>query len=131
MYNFFRAYQLDMMLFLSGACAVLFILALYTKTVTVRRKHALVWMEFSASFLLFSDRLAYIYRGDLTEKGYIIVRVSNFLVYFLSLYISHAFNLYVMDIVKESSKTNKTPLPLVINEVLFLIGEILIILNIF
>ncbi len=131
MYNFFRAFQLDIMLFLSGACGVLFILALYTKTVTVRRRHALVFIELSASLLLLSDRLAYIYRGDTSNKGYIMVRVTNFLVYALSLYIAHAFNLYLMDYIKETTKISKTPVPLVVNEFFFLIGEILIILNVF
>ena len=131
MYDFLRTYQLDIMLYLSGGCGVLTILALSTKTLTAIRKHALVSMELSSMFLLIFDRLAYIYRGDITSKGYWMVRISNFLVYFLSLFASHAFNLYVMDIVKETVHPKKPPLLLVICEFLFTIGSIMIIVNLF
>lgn len=131
MYDFLRTYQLDIMLFLSGGCGVLTILALSTKTVTKIRKHALISMELSAMFLLIFDRIAYLYRGDISDKGYWMVRISNFLVYLLSLFVSHAFNLYVMDIVKETVHHKNPPLSLVFCEVLFTIGSVMIISNIF
>ncbi|SEF77641.1 Signal transduction histidine kinase [Butyrivibrio sp. Su6] len=131
MYDFLRTYQLDIMLFLSGGCGVLTILALSTKTLTKSRKHALVSMELSSMFLLIFDRLAYIYRGDISEKGYWMVRISNFLVYLLSLYVSHAFNVYLLDIIKTTVKTKKPPILLVISEFLFTIGALMIVANLF
>lgn len=131
MYDFLRTYQLDIMLFLSGGCGVLTILALSTKTLTLSRKHALVCMELSSMFLLIFDRLAYIYRGDISNKGYWMVRISNFLVYLLSLYVSHAFNVYLLDIIKTTVKPKKAPILLVISECLFTVGALMIIANLF
>ena len=42
-------------------------------------------LELSAMFLLIADRRAYIYRGDPSTKGWWMVRISNFLVFFLTL----------------------------------------------
>ena len=131
MYDFLRTYQLDIMLFLSGGCGVLTILALSTKTLTLSRKHALVSMELSSMFLLIFDRIAYIYRGDISEKGYWMVRISNFLVYMLSLYVSHAFNVYLLDIIKTTVKPKKPPILLVTSELLFTIGALMIVANLF
>ena len=131
MYDFLKTYQLDIMLFLSGGCGVLTILALSTKTLTKSRKHALVSMELSSMFLLIFDRIAYIYRGDISEKGYWMVRISNFLVYLLSLYVSHAFNVYLLDIIKTTVKPKKPPILLVISEFLFTIGALMIVANLF
>ena len=69
MLEWLREFQLDLMLFLSGGCGVLVILALSTKTLSRQRKHALVFMEFEAMILLLADRFAYIYRGDVSDTG--------------------------------------------------------------
>ena len=42
-------------------------------------------MELSAMFLLIADRRAYIYRGDVSTLGWWMVRISNFLAFFLLL----------------------------------------------
>ena len=131
MFEFLRSFQLDMMLFMSGGCSILVLLALTTKTSSPTRKYSLVVMELGSALLLIFDRLAYEYRGDITDKGYWMVRISNLLVYVLSLYLTHAFNIYVMDLIMTTAKPAKHPLPLIISEVLYTIGEIMIFLNIF
>ena len=60
--EFFRAYQLDIMLILSGVCGTLAVLVLLTKSLTGRRRRELFFIEVSAMLLLIFDRYAYIYR---------------------------------------------------------------------
>ncbi|WP_051538158.1 ATP-binding protein [Butyrivibrio proteoclasticus] len=131
MFNFFREIQLDLMLVLAGSCGVLVILALFTKTITRRRKHAMVFLELGAMFLLLFDRLAYMYRGDTSITGYHMVRISNFMVYFLSLFIIHSFTIYLMDLIITCNGVHKIPPTLVACEILFTLGEIMIIINAF
>ncbi len=131
MFGFLRSFQLNLMLFLSGACAVLALLALTTQIQTRLRKHSLVAMELGAAILLLADRYAYIYRGDITEKGYWAVRITNFLVYFMSFQIIHEFTLYIFDLLKEREHIQKFPRNLRMCEFLYIAGEVLIVLNLF
>ena len=98
MFNFLRQYQLNIMLILSGICGILPVFVLSTNTISKKRKFILVLMELSASFLLIFDRYAYIFRGNVSNLGWWMVRISNFCVYFLSLFILYTFNLYLQDL---------------------------------
>lgn len=104
MLEFLRSIQLHIMLFMSGGCGVLVILACTTRTFTKKRKISLVMLEFTAMVLLLSDRLAYAYRGDPSEVGYWVVRVSNFLVFGTSLCINFFFNAYLEDLLRVECK---------------------------
>ncbi len=128
MIEFLRHIQLSVMLFLSGSCGVLIILAFSTKTLTPKRRQALVSLETEAMLLLLADRLAYAYRGDVSTKGWWIVRISNFLVYLLSLFVAHAFNLYLMDLYKNEGKQHIIPKRLVACEIIFLLGIVTLII---
>ena len=94
----FRNHQLNIMLVLCGACGLLSILLFFTRFLPRRRKVILVHMQLVAFFLLFFDRLAYIYAGDPSFVGYIMVRVSNFVVFFLTSAIVFVFNRYLIDL---------------------------------
>ncbi len=69
-----------------------------TDTMSKTRKRALILLELSAMFLLIADRRAYIYRGDPSTKGWWMVRISNFLVFFLTLAVIYCFNMYLIDL---------------------------------
>lgn len=124
MMEFLHQFQLSVMLFLSGACGVLIILTQSTKTLTKRRKGALLYMQISAMILLIADRFAYLYRGDESQTGYWMVRVCNFLVYLLSLTLAHAFNQYLMELYRNEVHLAKLPKRFAIGETLFTIGVI-------
>ena len=51
--------------------------------------------ELSAMFLLIADRRAYIYRDDPSTLAWWMVRISNFLVFFLTLLVIYCFNMYL------------------------------------
>ena len=129
MLEFLQKFQLSFMLFLSGGCGVLVILSLSTRTLSRRRRQALVSMEAEAMLLLLADRLAYIYRGDASTTGYYMVRITNFLVFELSLFVIHSFDIYLMDLYSHSEKVKKIPKALVLCEVLFTIGIILVVIS--
>ena len=71
------------------------ILLLITKFLDEKRKWSLFLMELVAFFLLWFDRHAYIYAGDTSPKGYIMVRISNCLVYVLTSGVVFSFNIYL------------------------------------
>lgn len=131
MFEFLRIHQLNIMLVLSGICAILSLFVFITKTLSKKRKVILIFMELSAAFLLIFDRYAYIYRGDVSSTGWWMVRISNFLVYFLSLFVIFTFNHYLKDLFTREGKLKTAPTPLKIVDALVLVGEIMIILSAF
>lgn len=127
--NFLREIQLSVMLFLSGACGVLVLLTSFTRTMSTSRRRALVYMQVASMLLLLFDREAYIYRGDVSELGYWMVRISNFAVFLLSLCATHSFNLYLIDLYKGKDKLNRIPVTLKYCEVFFSCGLVLLIIS--
>lgn len=129
--EFLKAQQLNFMLFMSGICFVLAILTLVTKALSPRRKRALALLEIAAMILLLSDRFAYIYRGDTSALGFWMVRISNFLVYFMTLYIAHALTLYLIDLFRNEGKMTTFPKRIWVCEALFAAGLALLIVSLF
>ncbi len=126
---FLKTYQTNIMLFLSGICGILAFLAMQTKTLSPRRRRVLALLELSAMLLLISDYNAYAFRGDSSQMGYWMVRVSNFLVYFLKLYLCHAVTLYLYDLYENDAKLEKMPRRLIVCEALFSIGVVLLVVS--
>jgi len=129
--EFLKAQQLNFMLFMSGICFVLAILTLVTKALSPRRKRALALLEIAAMILLLSDRFAYIYRGDTSALGFWMGRISNFLVYFMTLYIAHALTLYLIDLFRNEGKMPTFPKRIWVCEALFAAGLALLIVSLF
>ena len=125
--EFLRQHQLNIMLILTGICGVLGFLALLTSTLSTKRKHALVSIELSAMLLLICDRFAYIYRGDMSTLGYWMVRYCNFLVFFFSLTILHAFNNYLIDLFLHEGKLKTIPVRLLVCKVIFILGVVFLV----
>ena len=94
-FDFIREHQLNIMLALSAICAMMAILLLITRFLPWKRKYILILMELIATFLLVFDRAAYIYRGEVSSIAYVMVRLSNFMVFFLTSAIIVGFNLYL------------------------------------
>ena len=126
--EFLKANQLDIMLFTSGICGALVILTLITKSLSTKRRRIIALLEAASMLLLLSDRAAYIYRGDVSALGYRMVRISNFLVFFLSLYLTHCLTLYLYDLFKHDAKITP-PRRLIVCEVLFAAGVVLLIVS--
>ncbi len=81
MFDIIRDHQLYIMSSLTAICVIIALFVILTKTLSRKRRTALVLLELGAAFLLEFDRCAYLYRGVETQAGYWWVRVSNFMVF--------------------------------------------------
>lgn len=127
--NFLLANQLDIMLYMSGVCGVLAVMSLMPKFMSQRRRSILALMEIASMFLLYFDRLAYIYRGDVSDFGGFMVRISNGMTYFLTLLIPFLVTHFMWDLYSSEGGLEKYPLRFKICDALFVIGTILIIVS--
>ena len=129
MYDFILKHQLDMMLSLGSICGITAFFAAISTNISRRRKLSMLHLELSAMLILIFDRYTYIFNGDTSTLGYYMVRISNFMVFFLSMEIVHAFNLYIVDIFKNEGALPTIPKRLCFAEALIAIGEILVIVS--
>ena len=131
MFEIIRNHQLNIMLCLCAACATMTILLLFTKYLSKRRKWILVSLEVTAAFLLFFDRLAYIYSGVQGSTGYIMVRVSNFMVFFLTSAVVFMFNNYLVDLLKNEGRQVTIPRRLNFTSLVSAVGMLFVIISAF
>lgn len=129
MRDFIAAHQLNIMLMMGSICGMTALFSYITRAVTRRRKMAMIGMEIAAMILLFSDRYAYIYRGQLTEHAILMTRVSNFLVYSMTVGILFFVNKFVEDLCVNEGGDDLVPGALLLNERLALLAELLIIIS--
>lgn len=127
--NFLMDHQLNIMLFLSGVCSVLAILAAFTKSLPLKRRSAVGGVEFCAAFILIFDRFAYIYRGDLSATGFYMTRISNFCVFFFTLLIIASLNLYLKDVFTHEGKMSEPPDLLKVVDFLLIAGTFWLVLS--
>ena len=129
MFDFLRTYQLDIMLILTGASLCLALLLFITRFLDKRRKYILIYMEFVATFLLFFDRLAYVYAGGVGPTAYVMVRVSNFFVFFLTPSVIFGFNQYIIDLLMKECKVKKIPKRLLFVSIITLVEMLLVVVS--
>lgn len=128
MIDFLRNYQLYIMLVMSITSFIFVILLLITKSMDRRSKIVLILAELSAAILLTFERFAYYYRGDPSNVGYVMVRVSNFIVFFMILVIAILFNMYLAWRIDVSNK-KKMPKRFIIVSIIAAIGMLLLIIS--
>ncbi len=129
MLEILNTYQLDFMLFLSGCCAASAFFEMMNRTTERYRQQLLFAMQVSAMFLLLFDREAYLYRGDVSRLGYWMVRISNFMVFFLTLILQYMFTLYVKDLYTKEGKLDTPPRRIRLAQALILAGIVLLVIS--
>lgn len=129
MFDLIREHQLDIMLVLMGVCITTSIFSFSATALSKRRRTALFQLEVFSAILLAADRYAYIYRGDTSDIGYWMVRISNFLVFFTTLMMVHAFNLYLSDLLKADCGLRKAPKSIIFVEFLMTVGGIFLLIS--
>lgn len=127
--DYIRQHQLDIMLILIGVLSGLAFYLFFTKVMSDKRRRILIMMAVCAILLLIADREAYIFRGDTSVLGYWMVRISNFLVFFMTLLNIYAFNLFLVNLFTEDGVKKEIPLGLKISKIILLLGMFLIILS--
>ena len=131
MLGLIKEYQLDIMLFLCGACASIALLLLMTRFLSESRRRILLLMELVAIFLLWFDRQAYIWAGQPGPTAYVMVRLSNFIVFFMTSAIVFGFNLYLRDWMLNEGGMTKPPFRLRLVHYMALAGMALSVISAF
>ncbi len=129
MFDFIRANQLDIMLVLCVCCTLIAFLLLITRFLPPKRKWILINLQLIAVLLLGFDRAAYIYSGDTSDVGYVMVRLSNFVVFFMTSNIMLGFNLYLIDLITNEGKVDVIPTRMKLVNVGAVIGMIMVIIS--
>ena len=129
MITFLAAHQLNFMQALSGICATVILLLVIAKALTRRRRFVIILMTLTAMLLISFDRLAYIYSGDMSDWGFVMVRLSNFIVFFMTSGMVFSYNLYIIDLLTDEGKMSVVPLRLKIVSVMACTGMLLIIIS--
>ena len=102
MLGFLIQHQENIMMIMSSICAVIAIFVLFMKALPRKRREALLSVEVCAMIIMMADCFAYHFRGDPSALGFWIVRISNFLVFFLNISILYAFNAYLINLYEDS-----------------------------
>lgn len=84
-------------------------------------------MQLSTALLLFSDCLAWIYRGNASSVGYYMVRISNFLVFLLTNVIMILFNTYLCGCLFDREQAKKIKRMWAVN-IICILGIIMLII---
>ncbi len=131
MYEFIKAHQMNIMLALCSICFTMAVLLFITSFLPRRRKWVLINMELVATFLLGFDRLAYMYSGDVSSTGYVMVRLANFMVFFLTSGIVFAFNLFICDRLTAEGEMAKLPRRLKAVSIISVVGMAMAVISAF
>ena len=129
MFEFLAENQLNIMLALGSICGITAVYSLVSRSISLRRKIALIGMDLSSMVLLFSDRYAYIYRGRADTLGFFMTRTSNFLVFTMTIVVIFCVNQYIKDLCINEGRAEKVPNVLYVNDELAAIGILLIIVS--
>lgn len=131
MLDFLIRHQTDVMLLLGGICAMTAFFVFLTDSLGKDRKVALMILEIGGMILAIFEMFSYMYRGDMSELGYWMVRVGNFMTFAMMPILMGGLTYYIQDILKNDVGLKKIPRRLKCIYVLVGISEILIVGNIF
>ena len=129
MLNYLHDIQPNTLLVFATACVVVAVLTLLSNAIPPVRRRILFFLELSAALLLLFDRFAYIYRGDPSTTGYWMVRISNFMVFFMTLAMLESFNRYIADLAVNEGGHIKVPVAHTVSEILLAAGVLLLIIS--
>jgi len=129
MFEFLAENQLNIMLALGSICGMTAVYSMVSRSLSLRRKIALIGMDLSSMVLLFSDRYAYIYRGRVDTLGFFMTRTSNFLVFTMTIVVIFCVNQYIKDLCINEGRAEKVPNVLFVNDELAAIGILLVIVS--
>ncbi|MCR4741357.1 MAG: adenylate/guanylate cyclase domain-containing protein [Treponema sp.] len=131
MLDFFNKNQVYMELCLMAVCLLIFCLTLITGNLSKKRRFAILLLEIS-SFLWITGTFFYnVYKSNITDYGWYLVRLGKFLDYFFSNFIVFAFGLYLKDFLYNEGKVEKMPVRLLISDIIVFISLITIIISLF
>ena len=141
MSDLIRTISISTLIFLSFFCFQVGIFLWSGHQLKQNGRRSLIFVELFTGFMLLFDALAYIFRGNTSQLGWFMVRLSNLFVYICNFSISFFFCFYVCEFIKQSrlslwlifrpktSVKNGIPVQLFIVFFLCLAGILLIIVS--
>ena len=95
LFNYHHFINIALLLWGCIFCLILSFCLFLSKNYNQQRRNLLLWMQLNTACLLFSDSLAWYFRGYPGTLGYYMVRISNFLVFAFTDIILIIFHRYV------------------------------------
>ncbi|MCR5655622.1 MAG: HD-GYP domain-containing protein [Lachnospiraceae bacterium] len=129
MFEFLRIHQLNLMLILGGVCGAVALFVSISSTMSKKKKLGLMIIELATMILMFMDRASYAYRGDMSDMGFVMVRIGNFFVFSMVLVATLGFNIYLNEIYKEAYPEKGAPRILKISQGLLYVGLLLVVIS--
>ena len=102
MSDLIRTISISILLFLSFFCFQVGIFLWSGHQLKQNGRRTLIFVEIFTGFMLLFDALAYIFRGNTSQLGWYMVRLSNLFVYICNFSISFFFCFYVCEFIKQS-----------------------------
>lgn len=127
--DYFIQNQFTFMVMLGGICGFIFFFLLFMKIEDRQKKKSFLQIAFFIMVMLFSDRLAYLYRGNESTLGFWMVRISNFLVFFSILMSENGFNNYLLSVSAKKQVTKEDTRILYICRAIALVGAVLLVIS--
>ena len=103
MLEFLIRHQVNIMMILSSMCGVIAVFVLFMKALPKKRRDSLLTVEICSMINMIADCFAYAYRGDPSSTGYWVVRICNFVVFFMNITVLYAFNGYITNLYESSN----------------------------
>ncbi|SCW62978.1 Signal transduction histidine kinase [Lachnospiraceae bacterium C10] len=122
-------FQIYLMSMLSSICFVLIIFTAMSKSLTRRRRILLLHQEAASVVIMLFERGAYVFSGDTSDVGYIMVRICNFMSYAMPYVLTFFYVNFVYDYMKEEGGLVTFPKTLMIIEALNITGVVTVILS--
>lgn len=129
MFEFLRVHQVDIMMGLASICLIIAVFTAISTIMSKKRKFIMLLMQLGAALWLEADRIAYMYHGVAGREGYIAVRLSNFIVFFMTVFVLFTISLYLQDVLKNEGGVKKVPLALNVANGLAVVAIFLVVLS--
>jgi len=100
--DFIRIISISALCFLSFFCFQVGVFLWSGHKLKQNGRRTLIFIELFTGFMLLFDALAYIFRGNSSNLGWYMVRLSNLFVYICNFSISFFFCFYVCEFIKQS-----------------------------
>lgn len=124
--GFIRYFQTDFMLFFQGICLIIAFLSLFTKSLSPRRRTAIILLELYAAMYLAASRFYYMYMSVPGEYFWNCIRAAKFLDYFFSLTTLLCFNLYLKDLFRNEGGLKKAPKAIYASDIILIAGAVVL-----
>ncbi len=120
-----RDHQLNIMLSLGNVCGAL-TLSMLLSGLRSKKRIILFLLELSASILLISDRNIWIYDGDASSKGWLMIRISTFLCFEMTILLFLTINLYLQELFAESKELDPHLIRFRFNNIMLNVGALFV-----